>query len=120
MSLRARPDRTFPGGVHIGPRSYVAFEACVLTHDRTRGLYLHTRVGQDCFIGARSLILPGVTVGNNVIVAAGAIVTRDVPSGCVVAGNPARILRRSDQIGPYGRFHYADESEADLARRGLT
>lgn len=119
MSLRARPDRTFPCGVHIGARTYLAFEACLLTHDRTRGLYLHTRIGENCFLGARSLVLPGVTVGNNCIVAAGAIVTQDVPPFSIVAGNPARVLRRCDEIGPYGRLQSADEVEADLVQRGL-
>ena len=38
-------------------------------------------------------ILPGVTIGSNVVVAAGAVVTKDVPSNCVVGGVPARVLR---------------------------
>jgi len=58
LSLSARLDRTFPIGVHVGAHSYVAFEARILTHDMTRGLYLHTRVGANCFIGGRSLVLP--------------------------------------------------------------
>lgn len=120
LSLRARPDRTFPQGVHIGARTYVAFDACILTHDRTRGLYLHTRIGENCFLGARSMILPGVTIGANAIVAAGAVVTRDVAPFSIVAGNPARLLRHCDDIGPYGRLGSADAVEANLARRGLT
>ena len=120
MSLSARLDRTFPIGVHVGPRSYLAFESRILTHDRTRGLYLHTRIGADCFIGGRSLILPGVTVGNGCVIGAGSVVTKDVPPGSVVAGNPAKVLRTGIAVGPYGRFLDADDTEARLAEAGLT
>ncbi|WP_245622456.1 acyltransferase [Litoreibacter arenae] len=120
MSLSARLDRTFPIGVHIGAASYVAFEACVLTHDRTRGLYLHTRIGRNCFVGARSIVLPGVRVGDGAIIAAGAVVTKDVPARCIVAGNPARIIQQNIDTGPFGRLETADATEAELAQAGLT
>lgn len=42
------------------------------------------------------MILPGVTIGNNVIIGAGAIVTRSIPDGCIVAGNPAKIIGNID------------------------
>lgn len=51
------------------------------------------RIGDGCWIGARAMILPGVTLGKRVLVAAGAVVTRDVPDDCLVAGNPARVVR---------------------------
>ncbi|MEL0438374.1 acyltransferase [Phycobacter sp. K97] len=120
MSLSAKFDRTFPIGVHVGENSYVAFEARILTHDRTRGLYLHTRVGKNCFIGGRSMILPGVEIGDNSIVAAGAIVTKSVPPNSIAAGNPAQIVRTGIEVGPYGRFLSADETEARLVEAGLT
>lgn len=50
-------------------------------------------VGEDVWIGGNCTILPGVTIGNNVVVAAGAVVTKDVPDNCVVAGVPAKILK---------------------------
>lgn len=119
FSLSARFDRTFPIGVHIGPHSYVAFEARILTHDRTRGLYLHTRIGANCFVGGRSLILPGVEIGDNCVIGAGAVVTKPVPPRSIVAGNPARIIRSGIEVGPYGRFLSADETERGLVEQGL-
>ncbi len=118
MSLSAKFDRTFPIGVHVGAQSYVAFEARILTHDRTRGLYLHTRVGENCFIGGRALILPGVEIGDNCVVGAGAVVTKSVPPRSIVAGNPAQVIRSDIEVGPYGRFLTADATEAALAAAG--
>lgn len=51
------------------------------------------RVGDDCWIGGGAIILPGVTLGAGSVVAAGAVVTRDVPPGVLVAGSPARVVR---------------------------
>lgn len=59
-----------------------------------------THVGHDVWIGHNAMILPGVRIGNGVIVGAGSVVTRDVPDWSIVAGNPARLIRRrfSDEI----------------------
>jgi maltose O-acetyltransferase len=48
------------------------------------------RIGANVWIGSGAIILPGVTVGDDAIIGAGSIVTRDVPAGAAVAGNPAR------------------------------
>ena len=50
-------------------------------------------IGRDVWIGGNCTILPGVTIGNNAVIAAGAVVTKDVPDNCVVAGVPARKIR---------------------------
>jgi maltose O-acetyltransferase len=50
-------------------------------------------IGDDVWIGSRAIILPGVTIGRGAIVAAGAVITRDVPEYAIVGGNPARIIR---------------------------
>jgi acetyltransferase-like isoleucine patch superfamily enzyme len=118
FSLSAKFDRTFAKGVHVGAYSYVAFDARILTHDRTRGLYLNTRIGKNCFIGGSSLILPGVEIGDNCVVGAGSVVTKSVPPRSVVAGNPARILRSDIEVGHYGRFPDADATESALVERG--
>lgn len=119
MSLSAKLDRTFPAGVHVGAHSYLAFESRILTHDRTRGLYLHTRIGRNCFIGGRALILPGVEIGDGCVVGAGAVVTKSVPAGSIVAGNPAKVIRSGITVGPYGRFLDADAAESALVEQGL-
>jgi acetyltransferase-like isoleucine patch superfamily enzyme len=93
LSLKAMLDMNNPRGVHIGPWSYVAFEAVVMSHDMTRGLRTHTYIGERCFIGARAIIMPGVRIGDGSIVGAGSVVTRDVPPCSIVAGNPARVVR---------------------------
>lgn len=53
------------------------------------------RIGSNCWIGGGAIILPGVTIGDDALVGAGSIVTRDVPAGATVVGNPARLVRGS-------------------------
>jgi acetyltransferase-like isoleucine patch superfamily enzyme len=50
-------------------------------------------IGRDVWVGAGCVILPGVTIGDGAVVAAGSVVTRDVPAGAVVAGVPARVIK---------------------------
>lgn len=60
--------------------------------DEPLNRFERVRVGRHSFVGVSALLLPGVTVGDDCIVGAASVVTRDVPSGSVVAGNPARIV----------------------------
>ena len=53
-----------------------------------------TRIDDDCWIGARAMIMPGRVIGSGSIIAAGAIVTRDVEPFSVVGGNPAKLIRK--------------------------
>jgi acetyltransferase-like isoleucine patch superfamily enzyme len=55
-------------------------------------------IGDDCWIGGHSVILPGVTIGKGCTVAAGSIVTRDVPDWSVVMGQPAKVVRKVQAI----------------------
>lgn len=114
LSLSCKLDKTFPKGVHIGAYSYVASGVHILAHDRTRGLYVHTFVGEHTFVGTNAIILPGVRIGDHCVIGAGSVVTKDVPSNCVVAGNPARVIRSEAEVGRYGRFKNADETEKRL------
>ena len=77
----------------------------ILTHDAS----LRKFIGNDCnkigrvvignnvFVGYRSIILPNVTIGNNVIVGAGSVITRDIPSNSVAVGNPAHVICSCDE-----------------------
>ncbi len=102
VSLSAKLDKTNPRGIHIGRYSAVAFGAAILTHDWVNGVTRDVRIGDNCFIGAHAIILPGVTIGDNCIVAAASVVARDVPSGSLVAGNPARVVEHHVQTTRYG------------------
>ena len=69
------------------------FDWCVLKGGLTHKVYGSTgtvKIGNNVFIGQKSIILKGVNIGNNVIIGAGSVVTKDIPDNCVVAGNPAR------------------------------
>jgi len=93
------------GPIALGEGATVAQEAylCAGTHDFTKeSLPLVTkliRIGDRAFVGARAFVMPGVSVGERSIVGAGAIVTHDVEAGTVVAGNPARPIRRTSPDG---------------------
>lgn len=55
------------------------------------------KIGNNCWIGGRAVINPGVTLGDNVVVASGAIVTKSFPDNVVIGGNPARILKKINE-----------------------
>lgn len=91
--------------IEIGRNSTLAYGVSILTsanphgpHNRLSQLYpamtAPVIIGDDVWIGANATILPGVTVGNYSVIAAGAVVNRDVPSGVLVGGVPARIIKR--------------------------
>ncbi len=104
ISLKANLDKRNPTGIFIGDGSYLAFGATILCHDMARNIKGDVKIGKNCFIGAQCLILPGVTIGDESIVAAGAVVTKDVPSNTIVAGNPAKAIRHGIQTKKWGRL----------------
>lgn len=112
ISLKANLDTTNPSGVHIGDGTYVAFGAVVLAHDMSRVLSTDTHVGQNCFVGAHAIIMPGVRIGDECIIGSGAVVTADVPPQCIVGGNPAKILRTGIRTRRFGIL--ADHQDAVL------
>jgi len=117
ISGSAKLDMTNPRGVHIGKYSVVTYGAAILTHDYVNRLNRDVYIGDNCFIGAHAIVLPGVRIGSNCIVAAASVVARDVPSGCLVAGNPARVIEQNVRTTHWGvRLPKADPPD-DAARR---
>lgn len=90
--------------VEIGTGAAIAYGVTILTSadPRTKLRKLYPKmtapviIGDYCWIGARSMILPGVTIGECSVVAAGSVVTKDVPPHCLVAGSPAIVKKKLD------------------------
>lgn len=85
----------------VGPR--VSFytaghptDAEVRKTDLEFGLPIH--IESNVWIGGNAVILPGITIGRNSIIAAGSVVTKDVPGNTIVGGNPARVIREIDGV----------------------
>jgi len=73
-------------------------------------------IGDNVWIGDRATVLKGVTIGDNSIVAASSVVTRDVPANVIVAGNPARVVKELDPAGPFRtRADYLQDPRALFA-----
>lgn len=80
----------------------------ILPQLRQRGLQYNmpVHIGKNCWIGAGAILVPGVTIGDNVVVGAGSIVTKDLPDNVVAVGTPCRILR---QVNEHDRqFYFKD------------
>jgi maltose O-acetyltransferase len=90
--------------IEIGDNVTIAPRCHLLAHDASaerhlgRGRAAPVTVRDGAFIGAGSIVLPGVTIGEHAIVAAGSVVTRDVPDRTVVGGNPARHLTTLEEF----------------------
>lgn len=91
--------------IEIGENSTIAYGTTILTSSNPNGprnrlssIYpsftAPVIIGDNVWVGAGSVILPGVTIGNNSVIAAGSVVTKNVPSGVMVAGNPANIKKQ--------------------------
>jgi maltose O-acetyltransferase len=89
--------------ISIGNQCIIAPNVRFIAHDASTKLFINytkfarIEVKESTFIGDSAIILPGVTIGPNSIVAAGAVVTKDVPANTIVAGNPAHIIGRLDE-----------------------
>lgn len=104
ISFGTKLDKTNPRGIHIGEETYLASGSIIFSHDYSRALHCDTVIGKRCFIGANAIIMCGIHIGDSVIVGSGAVVTKDVPSNCIVAGNPARIIKENIQTKKFGQL----------------
>lgn len=96
-------------GTMFGPNVTLATAGHpILPELRERALQYNMpiHIGQNCWLGAGVVVLPGVTIGDNTVIGAGSIVTRDIPANVVAVGNPCRVLR---PIGEKDReFYFRD------------
>lgn len=92
------------GSVKIGNDTIIGFETVILTsthkhQDKTipiknQGMYKKPiSIGDDVWVGARSMIMPGVTINNGAIIGANSVVTKDVPPNAIVGGIPAKVIK---------------------------
>ncbi|MBR5372396.1 MAG: acyltransferase [Oscillospiraceae bacterium] len=97
-----------PWMLSIGSYCKITRGTIILQHDYSRSVLRRAygevldvckqaKIGNNVFIGMNSIILMGTTIGDNVIVGAGSVVSGTIPSNCVVAGNPAKVIRTLDE-----------------------
>jgi acetyltransferase-like isoleucine patch superfamily enzyme len=107
--------------ITIGSNVTIAAGVQIITHDGATSLirdgnlryqhYAKVNIHDGVFIGVNAIILPGVTIGHSAIVAAGAVVTRDVAPGAIVGGNPAKPIGDVDSYAQKVRSRYVREDE---------
>jgi maltose O-acetyltransferase len=97
-------DGNLPWLISIGDDCIFGKDVLIYAHDASMTRHLgfveigKVTIGRRTYIGARTLILPGVTIGDDVIVGAGSVVTKDIPSNSVAVGNPARVIRPTSEF----------------------
>lgn len=116
---------TEPWLIEIGNNVTITSGVVFLTHDGStwlfrdkkgrRFLYRRIIVGNNVFIGINSIIMPGVIIEDNVVIAAGSVVTKSIPSGKVVGGNPARIIGEFIDYANIVFTTYASSDDLDLS-----
>ncbi|MBT8315753.1 MAG: acyltransferase [Maribacter sp.] len=109
--------------ISIGDNVTLTLGVQMITHDGSAWLvrdkkgrrYLYQRIviGNNVFVGANSIIMPGVKIENKVIVAAGSVVTKSIPKGSVVAGIPARIIGSYSEIYDKMKEEYISDIDLD-------
>ncbi len=100
--------------VMIGPNVTLATAGHpILPELRQKGYQYNMpiRIGKNCWLGAGVVVLPGVTIGENTVIGAGSIVTKDIPSNVVAVGNPCRVLR---PIGEKDKEFYFKDRKINL------
>ncbi len=97
----------------IGPNVTIATAAHpILPALREKGYQYNmpVHIGKNCWLGAGVIVLPGVTIGDNTVVGAGSIVTKDLPANVVAVGNPCRVLRPIEEKDK--KYYYKDKEIA--------
>lgn len=103
ISRKATLDRGInPKGIHIGNYTRLTGGVILLAHDACRNMKADVYIGDNCFLGNRVIVLPGVRIGNECVIGSGSIVTKNIPDNCIAVGNPARVICSNVRCGRYG------------------
>ena len=98
----------------LGPNVVVATAGHPILPELREQAYQYNfpvHIGKNCWLGAGVIVLPGVTIGDNVVIGAGSVVTKDIPSNVVAVGNPCRVLR---EINDRDREYYFKDRKIKL------
>ncbi|MEY8428277.1 sugar O-acetyltransferase [Lachnospiraceae bacterium 46-15] len=90
----------------IGPNVTVATAGHPIFPQLRREGYQYNapvHIGENCWLGAGVIVLPGITIGDNTVIGAGSVVTKDIPANVVAVGNPCRVLRK---INEHDKIYY--------------
>ncbi|MCT3567758.1 sugar O-acetyltransferase [Levilactobacillus brevis] len=99
----------------IGPNVTIATAGHPITPDLRAKNYQYNmpvHIGKNCWLGAGVIVLPGITIGDNVVIGAGSIVTKDLPDNVVAVGNPCHVLR---PVNEHDREFYFKDRQIDPA-----
>ena len=101
FAFMVMPDIMFPERIEVGDNSIIGYNTTILAHEYLIDEYRlgDVKIGNHVLIGANSTILPGVTIGDGVVVSAATLVHKNVPAGAFVGGNPMRIISQKERNG---------------------
>ena len=93
------------GGIFIGEGTFIGHNVILATLNHDMNPYtradIHPKpihIGKRVWIGSGAIVLPGVTIGDNSVIGAGSVVTKDVPADCVYGGNPAKFIKKNEDV----------------------
>ncbi|MFD2098858.1 acyltransferase [Flagellimonas iocasae] len=115
-----------PWLIKIGNKVTITSGVRIITHDGAtwlvededgrREFFARVEIEDNVFVGLNAIIMPGVKIESNSIVAAGSVVTKSVPSGSIVGGNPARIIAKTEDYKKRVLESYVSKSEMDYSK----
>ena len=97
----------------LGPNVVIATAGHPILPELREQVYQYNapvRIGRNCWLGAGVIVVPGITIGDNTVVGAGSVVTKDIPSNVIAVGNPCKVLR---EVGEKDRTYYFKDRRID-------
>lgn len=103
-------------GTMFGPNCVIATAGHPIDaglRERQLQYNIPVHIGKNCWLGAGVLVMPGVTIGDNSVIGAGSVVTKDIPANVIAVGNPCRVLR---EIGERDKEYYFKDRKIDYTK----